>query len=718
MKKLVLIALTVTMSMPLSAQNAGIERMHQRAKEIIAKMTVDEKISQMMNAAPGIPRLGIKPYNWWSEGLHGVGRDGRATVFPQPIAMASTFDAQLIKQIGNAIAMEGRAKYKVSQSINNWSQYTGLDYWAPNVNIFRDPRWGRGMETYGEDPYLTGLLGSAYVEGMQGDDPVYLKVSACGKHFAVHSGPEKTRHGANYNPSKHDLWETYLPAFRDLVQKAHVETIMGAYTALYGESCSGSKALLTDLLRNKWGFKGHVVSDCGAVTDILKGHHIAKTEAEAAAIALKAGINLECGSSFKTLKEALKQGLVTEADIDKALEPLLVTRLRLGILENDPNCPYNNVPESEVCSEAHTALAHKAALESMVLLKNDGTLPLNKKERAIYITGPAASDAYYLMGNYFGVSNRYSTYLQGIVGKVSAGTTIDFRTGFNQTDPVKIPQNWAWTAAGNASVTIVFIGNSGNTEGEEGDAINSEEMGDRTSLALPKVQIDYLRKVNEASKWNGSKVVTVVTGGGPIDMATIDSLSNAVVLAWYPGQEGGYALGDLLFGDSDFQGRLPITFPKDVNKLPAFDDYTMKGRTYKYMDDSNIQFPFGYGLSYSKATYSNLQVSYKKGKLTYSFDVDIKGLPSSIETAQVYLTAPGAGVSTPKAALVDIKKVQAGSGTVSVEGVLDSEQLKTVQEDGSLKLLKGNYTLTVGGAAPSSRTKELGVSSVSAGFKI
>lgn len=706
------------MSMPLSAQNAGIERMHQRAKEIIAKMTVDEKISQMMNAAPGIPRLGIKPYNWWSEGLHGVGRDGRATVFPQPIAMASTFDAQLIKQIGNAIAMEGRAKYKVSQSINNWSQYTGLDYWAPNVNIFRDPRWGRGMETYGEDPYLTGLLGSAYVEGMQGDDPVYLKVSACGKHFAVHSGPEKTRHGANYNPSKHDLWETYLPAFRDLVQKAHVETIMGAYTALYGESCSGSKALLTDLLRNKWGFKGHVVSDCGAVTDILKGHHIAKTEAEAAAIALKAGINLECGSSFKTLKEALKQGLVAEADIDKALEPLLVTRLRLGILENDPNCPYNNVPESEVCSEAHTALAHKAALESMVLLKNDGTLPLNKKERSIYITGPAASDAYYLMGNYFGVSNRYSTYLQGIVGKVSAGTTIDFRTGFNQTDPVKIPQNWAWTAAGNASVTIVFIGNSGNTEGEEGDAINSEEMGDRTSLALPKVQIDYLRKVNEASKWNGSKVVTVVTGGGPIDMATIDSLSNAVVLAWYPGQEGGYALGDLLFGDSDFQGRLPITFPKDVNKLPAFDDYTMKGRTYKYMDDSNIQFPFGYGLSYSKATYSNLQVSYKKGKLTYSFDVDIKGLPSSIETAQVYLTAPGAGVSTPKAALVDIKKVQAGSGTVSVEGVLDSEQLKTVQEDGSLKLLKGNYTLTVGGAAPSSRTKELGVSSVSAGFKI
>ncbi len=718
MKKLVLITLTFAMSMPLSAQNAGIERMHQRAKEIIAEMTVDEKISQLMNAAPGIPRLGIKPYNWWSEGLHGVGRDGRATVFPQPIAMASTFDPQLIKQIGNAIAMEGRAKYEVSQSMNNWSQYTGLDYWAPNVNIFRDPRWGRGMETYGEDPYLTGLLGSAYVEGMQGDDPVYLRVSACGKHFAVHSGPEKTRHGANYNPSKHDLWETYLPTFRDLVQKAHVETIMGAYTALYGESCSGSKALLTDLLRNKWGFKGHIVSDCGAVTDIFKGHHIAKTEAEAAAIALKAGINLECGSSFKTLKEALKQGLVTEADIDKALEPLLVTRLRLGILENDPNCPYNNVPESEVCSEAHTALAHKAALESMVLLKNDGTLPLSKKERSIYVTGPAASDAYYLMGNYFGVSNRYSTYLQGIADKVSAGTTIDFRTGFKQTDPVKSPQNWAWTAAGNTSVTVVFIGNSGNTEGEEGDAIDSEEMGDRTSLALPKVQIDYLRKVHEASTWNGSKVVTVVTGGGAIDMSTIDSLSNAVVFAWYPGQEGGYALGDLLFGNSDFQGRLPITFPKDVNKLPAFEDYTMKGRTYKYMDDSNIQFPFGYGLSYSKATYSNLQVSYKKGKLTYSFDVDIKGLPSSVETAQVYLTAPGAGVSTPKAALVDIKKVQACNGTVNVKGTLDAEQLKTVQEDGNLKLLKGNYTLTVGGAAPSSRTKELGVSSVSADFKI
>ena len=541
------------------AQSAKEKEMTQKAKRIISQLTLDEKISQLTQDAKGIDRLGIKPYYWLNEALHGVGRDGRATVFPQPINLGATFDPKIVRQIGDAIATEGRAKFIVAQRQKNYSMYAGLTFWAPNVNIFRDPRWGRGMETYGEDPFLTGTLGTAFVKGMQGDDPFYLKAAACGKHFAVHSGPERTRHTANVEPTKRDLYETYLPAFKMLVQQGKVESIMGAYQRLYGESCSGSKYLLTDILRKDWGFKGHVVSDCGAVTDMYEGHKLVKSEAEAVAFAIKAGLNLECGNSMRTMKDAIQQKLITEKDLDKALLPLMMTRLKLGILQPDVSCPYNEFPESVIGCEANRKIAEQAAEESMVLLKNNGVLPIAKDIRTLFVTGPGATDAYYLMGNYFGLSNRYSTYLEGIVGKVSNGTSVNYKQGFMQVFKNLNDVNWSVSESRGAEVSILIMGNSGNTEGEEGDAIASADRGDRVNLRLPDSQMEYLREV---SKDRANKLVVVLTGGSPIDVKEITELADAVVMAWYPGQEGGVALANLLFGDANFSGRLPVTLPE------------------------------------------------------------------------------------------------------------------------------------------------------------
>ena len=600
-----------------------MNRLEQQAEAIIGKMTLEEKFTQLMNETPGIQRLGIEPYDWWNEGLHGVGRSGRATVFPQPIGLGATFNPAIARQIGDAIATEARAKYVVARKNHNYARYTGLTFWSPNVNIFRDPRWGRGMETWGEDPFLTGTMGTAFVRGMQGDDPVYLKVAACGKHYAVHSGPEATRHEANVTPSQHDLWETYLPAFEMLVKEGRVEIIMGAYNRVYGESASGSKLLLTDILRKKWGFQGHIVSDCDAVADIWKGHKIASTEAEACAIAIKAGLNVECGSTFKALKDALAQNLLTEQDIDHALKPLMMTRLKLGILQPDADCPYNKIGEEQIGSREHIALAHQAAVESMVLLKNENNaLPIDKNIHTLFVTGAGAADAFWLMGNYFGISDRYCTYLQGIVSKVSSGTAVNYRPGCMESTPTRNAINWAVDESVGAEKTIVVMGNNGNLEGEEGEAIDSER-GDRDNIRIPESQMDYLRKICRRKK---SGVIVVLTGGSPLDVREVCQLADAVVMAWYPGQEGGYALADLLFGDANFSGRLPVTFPEDGDLLPAFDDYSMRGRTYKYME-GNIYFPFGFGLSYGHVGYSDLKVNADKkqgASVTFTLQNDSK----------------------------------------------------------------------------------------------
>ena len=722
MNKTFKVLLTGLMALPALAQN-NMEKLEQQARALIAEMTLEEKFSQMMNETPGIKRLGIEPYDWWNEALHGVGRAGRATVFPQPIGLGATFNPALMQQIGDAIATEARAKYITARKNHNYARYTGLTFWSPNVNIFRDPRWGRGMETWGEDPFLTGTMGSAFVRGMQGDDPVYLKVAACGKHFAVHSGPEMTRHTANVEPSLHDLWETYLPAFRMLVQDAKVEIIMGAYNRVYSESASGSKFLLTEVLRKQWGFKGHIVSDCDAVADIWRGHRIAKTEAEACAIAVKAGLNVECGSTFRALRQALDQRLISEADIDNALMPLMMTRLKLGIIRHDPDCPYNNISESEVGSKKHIDLAREAATESMVLLKNkkwkeaDGTwrstLPLDKNLHTLFVTGAGAADAFWLMGNYFGISDRYCTYLQGIVSKVSDGTAVNYRPGVMESTPTRNMINWAVDEAAGAERTIVVMGNNGNLEGEEGEAIDSER-GDRADIRIPESQMQFLRDICKRKR---EGVIVVLTGGSPVDVREICQLADAVVMAWYPGQEGGYALGDLLFGDANFSGRLPITFPADGDLLPPFDDYSMKGRTYKYMAD-NIYYPFGYGLSYSHVDYKDVTVRADKKKgATVTVTLSNNSDRAVTETPQVYVKAPSA--DAPLQQLAAFRRVDlAPHSTEQVTFELPIERMMTVQADGSSKLLKGEYTITVSAAAPSARSEELGVSSASAKVKL
>ena len=715
MKKAILTTITVV-ALTANAQTT-MNKFEKQADEIIAQMTLEEKFSQLMNETPGIPRLGIEPYDWWNEGLHGVGRDGRATVFPQPIGLGATFNPVLIRRIGDAIATEARAKYIVARRNKNYARYTGLTFWSPNVNIFRDPRWGRGMETWGEDPFLTGTMGSAFVRGMQGDDPNYLKVAACGKHYAVHSGPEATRHTVNVEPSKHDLWETYLPAFEMLVKEAKVEIIMGAYNRVYSESASGSKFLLTDILRKQWGFKGHIVSDCDAIADIWKGHKIAKTEAEACAIAIKAGLNVECGSTFKALKDALAQNLLTEQDIDNALRPLMMTRLKLGIIKPDPDCPYNHFDERVVGSPDHINLAREAAVESMVLLKNkNNALPIDKNIHTLFVTGAGAADAFWLMGNYFGISDRYCTYLQGIVSKVSNGTAVNYRPGCLESAPTLNTINWAVDESAGAEKTIVVMGNNGNLEGEEGEAIDSER-GDRDNIRIPESQMNYLRQICRRKK---EGVIVVLTGGSPVDVREVCQLADAVVMAWYPGQEGGYALGDLLFGDANFSGRLPVTFPEDGDLLPPFEDYSMRGRTYKYMSD-NIYFPFGYGLSYGHVDYSNLQITkadHKEG-VTLTLTLTNRGDRTIDETPQVYVSAPGAGTTAPLQQLAAFQRVSVAPGaSAEVQFSIPVDRMTTVQEDGSRKLVRGTYTITVSSAAPSPRSATLGVSAVSAQVKL
>ena len=683
------------------------KKMRKRAKEVISKLTLEEKISQLLHEASGIDRLGIKPYNWWSEALHGVARCGRATVFPEPIGIAATFDEDLMRRIGDAVATEGRAKFNIAQSIGNYGEDAGLTFWSPNVNIFRDPRWGRGMETFGEDPFLVSRLGVAFVKGMQGDDPFYLKTAACAKHYAVHSGPEGIRHGFNVDPSKKDLYETYLPAFKALVQESKVESVMSAYNAVYGSPATGSHYLLTEILRDEWGFEGHIVSDNGAVEDINTGHHKAKDYAEAAAKALKAGCDLDGGAAYEHLKEALDRGLVTEDDIDRSLLILFMTRLKLGILLPDDYSPYKEAPEKLICCRKHSNLAREAARKSMVLMKNNGVLPLKKDIASVFVGGAFATDTFALMGNYYGIAGHMSSYLEGIATHVSAGTKIYHMYGFQATTPNVNPLNYAIKEARNKDLVIVTLGLSGMLEGEEGDAIATANHGDRDSLKIPEHQLEFLRQIG---KDRTNKIVAVVCGGSALELQEVTELCDAVVLTWYPGQAGGEALADLLFGDANFSGRLPITFPTSADALPPFEDYSMKGRTYKYQADG-IQYPFGYGLSYGGKIKYGLLKAEKKGSdvelsITLSNDTDC----TIEETAQLYVATPTAGVSSPFNSLIGFKRVKLAPGQKKkITLTAFRERLKTVVEDGSSVLIPGKYIFSVAAAAPCKRSKELGL---------
>ncbi len=681
-----------------------------RVDLLLNAMTIDEKCGQFTSDTPAIPRLGVPEYNWWNEALHGVARNGKATIFPQGIAMGATFNPSLIKEVANAISDEARAKFQVSKSIGNRGMYAGLTFWSPNINIFRDPRWGRGQETYGEDPFLTSKIGVAFVEGLQGDNPKYFKTTACAKHFAVHSGPEALRHSFNANPSKLDLYETYLPAFKSLVQEGNVQGIMGAYNAVYGDPANASKLLMDDILKKQWGFEGYIVSDCGALGDIMKGHKKVKTVEEAAALALKTGVNLNCGWVYKNIKSALDKGLISEELINERLKKLFLIRFQLGFFDKDESNPYNNIGIEVINSDAHKAIARKASQQSIVLLKNkDNVLPLDKNIKTLYVTGSFAASTDILLANYYGSAPNMVTVLEGITDKVSLGTSVEYRLGVLPFQNNLNPLNWAVQVPKTVDATVLVAGISNEIEGEEVDAIASEHKGDRIDLKLPQSQIDYIKAVSKNKK---GPLILVLGTGSPVSLDEVEPYVDAIVLMWYPGEQGGNAVADVIFGDVAPSGHLPITFPKNVEQLPPFDDYSMKGRTYKYMTEEPM-YPFGFGLSYStlelKNATSTATAITKRTAFTISVDVLNSGKNKFEDVVQLYLVPEDTKGFLPFYTLKSFERVSLNSGeTKKVSFALTDNDLKQTNLKGVKDWIKGNYKIIISNALPSQRSMDLG----------
>jgi beta-glucosidase len=680
-----------------------------RIHDLISRLTPEEKVYQMMNSTPAIPRLHIPAYDWWSEALHGVARSGVATIFPQPIGMAATFDGALVHQVASAISDEARAMYNAALKKDYHAQFGGLTFWTPNINIFRDPRWGRGQETYGEDPFLTATMGVALVTGLQGDDPHYLKVAACAKHYAVHSGPERLRHRFDAEVSPHDLWDTYLPAFHALVVNAKVEAVMCAYNRTDGEACCGNTYLLDDVLRGQWGFKGHIVSDCDAVADIYDGHKLVTSKTGAAALALQRGVNLNCGDTYLSLIDALKQGLVTEAEIDSSLAILLRTRFRLGLFDPAGSNPYDRIPTSVINSPEHRDLARKVAEKAIVLLKNNGALPLSNGLKKYYVTGPNAASVDVLLGNYYGVNDRLVTILEGLASQVQPGSQITYRQGVLLDRPNVNPIDWASGEAKTADATICVMGISGLLEGEEGESLASPSFGDRLDYNLPAAQIDYLRKLKAG---NPHPVIAVVTGGSPMNLAEVQEVADAVLLVWYPGEEGGSAVADILFGKVSPSGKLPVTFPRSYDQLPPYEDYSMKGRTYRYMTAEPL-YPFGFGLSYTTWAYSGLTLSKKKihrgETVTAEVTLTNTGKYAADEVVELYVTHENAGDSAALFALKGFQRVSLAAGdSMRITLPLTPEQLAVVDEKGHSVIPVGKIRISMAGSLPTRRSEELG----------
>ncbi|WP_026713554.1 beta-glucosidase [Flavobacterium daejeonense] len=819
----------------------------QRVNDLVSRMSIDEKITQLMDHAPAIKRLDIPEYNWWNESLHGVARSGYATVFPQSISIASSWDRQLIFEVASAISDEARAKHHEYLRRGQHGMYQGLTFWSPNINIFRDPRWGRGHETYGEDPYLTGQLGLNYVNGLQGNDKKYLKVIATAKHYAVHSGPEPSRHHFNAQTSDVDLYETYLPAFRTLVKEGHVYSIMGAYNRFRGESASASPFLF-DILRNKWGFDGYIVSDCGAVTDIWKWHKITNDAASASALAVKNGLDLECGSSFKDLKEAINHYLISEKDIDIAVKRLFTARFKLGMFDPEEIVPYANIPFSENNSPAHDYLARIASQKSIVLLKNQNQiLPLSKNIKTIAVIGPNANDTQSLWGNYSGIPSNPITVLKGIQNKLEPLTKVIYAQGtdlakgvpamehipsicfqkedgtqgltgeyydnlewngkplFTRTDD-NIDFDWdintpdsrlkmgnysvKWTGyliapkTGSYQISewskpfmTVEIENGKPSGGKNnhhprfrpqkieleagkkykveikyqnfyGDAIaklmwaepkedllqkatevakksdaivlvlglnerlEGEEMkveadgfagGDRTSLDLPSNQVELMK----AMVATGKPVVLVLINGSALSINWANDNVPAILTAGYPGQQGGNAIADVLFGDYNPAGRLPVTYYKSVEQLPDFENYDMKGRTYRYFEKTPL-YPFGFGLSYTKFKYSNLQLPKNvnpEKDFEVSVDVTNTGERDGDEVVELYLKDEKASTPRPIWQLEGFERIHLKKGeTRTVRFTIKLRQLSMINSKKQRVIEPGWFTVAVGGKLPDNST--------------
>lgn len=812
-----------------------------RVNDLVSRMTLEEKIAQMQNAAAGIPRLGVPEYEWWNEALHGVARAGIATVFPQAIGLAATFNDKLVWRVADATSTEARAKHHEFVRRGERGRYKGLTFWTPNINIFRDPRWGRGQETWGEDPYLTGKLGTAFVKGLQGDDPKYLKTVSTVKHYAVHSGPEPERHSFDAIADARDMYDTYLPAFRTTIIEGGATGVMCAYNRTNGEPACANKEL-ANILFNKWQFKGHVVSDCAAIEDIWKGHKFVKTEAEASAIAVKGGTDLTCGREYRALTQAVKDGLITEREIDAAVKRLMAMRFRLGLFDPDSMVKYARTPFSENDSPKHHQLSLQAARESIVLLKNDNALPLKKNLKTIAVIGPNADDGEVLLGNYNGEPSVSETPLAGIrkklpnakilyasgmyatgtlsepvspdalsngndrglkaeyfndrdfsgqpafvrgdanidfqwnslapapgvrddnfsvrwTGKLKAPESGKYALGLRANGPVRVwldgklvieetanrrtrnetkeidfeagrsydlrveyNENanhyaqaklfWAPPSAQavlradaiakakQADAVVMVMGISPRIEGEEMPvSLEGFRGGDRTDISLPKPQTDLIKAIRET----GKPVVLVLMGGSALAVNWENENIPAIVHAWYPGQFGGGAIADVLFGDYNPAGRLPVTFYKSVDQLPPFDDYKMDGRTYRYFKGEPL-YPFGYGLSYTKFEYGGLKMnkSVAAGQnLEVSVDVRNVGEVAGDEVVQLYISDPRADALVPIRSLAGVERLFLKAGEKrAVKFTLTPRQMSVVMNDGKRMLELGELNISVGGGQP------------------
>jgi beta-glucosidase len=679
----------------------------ERVQDLLSRLTLNEKVAMMNHPTQGVPRLGIPDYNFWSEALHGVAGNGRATVFPQAIGMAATWDKGLIHQIATAISDEGRAKYHEALRRNGCTdQFQGLTFWSPNVNIFRDPRWGRGQETWGEDPFFTGEMAAEFVKGLQGDHPRYLKVAACAKHYAVHSGPEKDRHTFNAIVSRHDLYDTYLPAFKKLVTEAKVEAVMGAYNRTLDEPCNGSKLLLEDILRGEWGFEGHVVSDCGALSDFHLNHKVTKDATETVALALKRGCDLGCDHVYSEIPEAIARGLITETDVDRALARTLGTRFKLGMFDPAEDVPFTSIGMDVVACDAHRQLAYRAATESIVLLKNkDNILPIKPSARKIFVTGPTATSVEVLLGSYCGLNNQMTTLLEGITGRIPEGMGLGYHAGALLKHPREIKQTWAPYVAQSADVSIVCVGITPELEGEEGSSLLSPLNGDRDSISLPDSQVDYIKEL----AINSAKIVLVVTGGSPIALGEVMDLVDAILFVWYPGMEGGRAVADVLFGDIAPAGKLPLTFPQSLDQLPAFDDYSMTGRTYRYMTAEPL-YPFGFGLSYTTFAYRDLRItSPASSGFEAAVTVENTGAVAADEVVQFYLKALDSKLPAPLNQLIGFQRIHLKPGkSQTVTITVKPEMLMLFDENGRQVFQPGKFRLMAGSCSPGARGPALG----------
>lgn len=680
------------------------------AEELVAQMTLEEKCSQMLHTAAAVERLGIKQYNWWNEALHGVARAGVATVFPQAVTMAGSFDEDLLEEVADAIATEGRAKYNNQQKYRDHEIYKGLTFWSPNINIFRDPRWGRGHETFGEDPYLTSRLGVRFVEGLQGHDENYLKAAACAKHFAVHSGPEDLRHEFNAEVSNTDLYETYLPAFKACVTEAKVEAVMGAYNRTNGAPCCGNQRLLQDILRNEWGFEGHVVSDCWAIRDFYQGHGVAEGPVEAVAMAVNNGCDLNCGNLFLYLQEAVEKGLLPEERIDEAVVNLFTTRMKLGVLGEGKDNPYDSISFLEADSEKMRRLNLKTALKSMVLLKNEGNLlPLDaKKIKTIGVVGPNANSRKALVGNYEGTASRYITVLEGIQDYLGDDVRVLFSDGCHL---YKERMNGRGTGndrlaelkgvCEHSDVIICCMGLDSGLEGEQGDRSNQFASGDKPDLKLPGMQEEVL----QTAVASGKPVVLVLLSGSALAINFAEQKIPAILYGGYPGAQGGKAIAEILFGDACPEGKLPITFYQTTEELPEFTDYSMKNRTYRYMKKEAL-YPFGYGLSYTDFTLSSTVLSSEEVTeegITVETEITNTGARGGAQTVQVYVKVEGE--ETPNPQLKALKKVFLQKGeSRKVTLNLKEADFGLYQEDCKKIVKEGVCRVYVGTSQPDARS--------------